>query len=95
MALTATTHRRPAASENPPEGTGCSPGTWLHVTVPGEDVERSPRPAWISDALLARTIEVWSRAYGRQLDEDDAIEILENVGRLAEALLDAKRRMRK
>jgi hypothetical protein len=65
------------------------------VVVPGEVVERPPRPAWISDALLARTIELWSRAYGRPLGENDALEILENVGRLAEALMDAKRRMRK
>lgn len=56
---------------------------------------RSPRPAWISDALLTRTIELWSRAYGQPLSENDGIEILENVGRLAEALLDAKRRMPK
>ena len=57
-------------------------------------MERPPRPAWISDALLAETIEVWSEAYGRPLDEDDAVEILRNVRRLAEALLDAKREMR-
>jgi hypothetical protein len=56
-------------------------------------LERPPRPAWISDALLAETIEVWSEAYGRPLDEDDAVEILRNVKRLGEALLDAKREM--
>ena len=57
-------------------------------------MERPPRPAWIPDALLAETVEVWSEAYGKPMTEDDAIEILRNVRRLAEALLDAKREMR-
>ena len=81
--------------ENPAERTGLPPESWPHVVVSGTATERPPRPAWISDALLARTIELWSRAYRRPLGESDALEILENVGRLAEALLDAKRRMRK
>ena len=67
----------------------------LSTAVVEAGTNRSPRPAWISDALLTSTIELWSRAYGHPLGENDAIEILENVGRLAEALLDAKRRMRK
>ena len=71
------------------------PGTWLHVVVPGEVVERPPRPAWISDALLAETIDVWTEAYGRPVSEEDAIEILRNVRRLAEALLEAKREMKR
>ena len=58
-------------------------------------MERPPRPAWITDALLAETVEVWSEAYGRPLDEEGAVEILRNVRRLGEALLDAKREMRK
>ncbi|HNS23146.1 MAG: hypothetical protein KA191_13065 [Verrucomicrobia bacterium] len=67
----------------------------LSTAVVEAGTNRPPRPAWISDALLTSTIELWSRAYGHPLGENDAIEILENVGRLAEALLDAKRRMRK
>jgi len=95
MALTATIHRHPARSENPSEGTGCSPETWLHVTVPGEATERPPRPAWISDALLAETIDVWTEAYERPVSEAEAIDILTNVGRLAEALLEAKQEMQR
>lgn len=81
--------------ENRSEGTGLPPGTWLHVVVPGEVVERPPRPAWISDALLAETIDVWTEAYGRPVSEEDAIEILRNVRRLAEALLEAKREVQR
>ncbi len=62
---------------------------------PGGDVERPPRPAWITDALLAETIDVWTEAYGRPVGEDEAVEILVNVGRLAEALLEAKREMKR
>jgi len=46
--------------------------------------------AWISDELLAETIEVWSEQYGRRIDVDEAVEILVNVKRLAQALIRAK-----
>jgi len=47
--------------------------------------------AWISDELLAKTIDVWSTNYGRPISEDEAVEILMNVKRLGEALLKARR----
>jgi len=65
------------------------------VVVSGSALERPPRPAWISDALLAETIDVWTEAYGRPVSEAEAIEILVNVGRLAEALLEARREMQR
>ena len=65
------------------------------MVVPGGVVERPPRPAWISDALLAETIDVWTEAYERPVSEGEAIDILVNVGRLAEALLQAKREMQR
>ena len=65
------------------------------MVVLGEVVERPPRPAWISDALLAETIDVWTEAYERPVSEVEAIDILTNVGRLAEALLQAKREMQR
>jgi len=43
--------------------------------------------AWISDGLLAETRRVWSKEYGRPVDEEEAIEILMNVRRLAEVLM--------
>ena len=65
------------------------------MVVSGSALECPPRPAWISDALLAETIDVWTEAYGRPVSEAEAIEILRNVGRLAEALLEAKREMQR
>ena len=65
------------------------------MVVLGEVVERPPRPAWISDALLAETIDVWTEAYERPVSEGEAIDSLVNVGRLAEALLQAKREMQR
>ncbi len=41
---------------------------------------------WISDRLLARTIDVWSRAYDRPVTPQEAMEILMNVKRFAELL---------
>ena len=52
--------------------------------------EISGRPmslAWITDDLLRYTREVWSRAYGREVSEEEAIEMLVNVKRLAEVML--------
>ena len=46
-------------------------------------------PAWVSDDLVAQTLEVWQPRYGRRLTECDAIEILLSVGHLFDALGDA------
>lgn len=68
------------------------------LTAPDEEgvpgLERDRRPlsmAWISDELLAKTIDVWSRNYGRPISEDEAVEILMNVKRFAEVLLEARK----
>jgi len=39
---------------------------------------------------VAETRRVWSMAYGRVISEDEAVEILTNVRRLAEVLLRAE-----
>jgi len=44
----------------------------------------------LSDERIAETRRVWSKAYGRVIGEDEAIEILMNVRRLAEVLLRAE-----
>ncbi len=58
-----------------------------------EDHHDSPgRPRslqWITDELLAETRQVWSTAYGRVLSEEEAVEILRNVKRFAEAILNS------
>ncbi len=53
----------------------------------GDDAKRSLSAAWITDELLNRTRQVWSRVYGRPIDEREALEILLNVRRFAEVLL--------
>ena len=46
--------------------------------------------AWISDEFLAKTKRVWSKAYGRDVGDAEAVEILRNVKRTAEVLLKIK-----
>lgn len=83
--------RRSKGVINPEKGLGFPSKIPPHDPVPGTAQERPPRPAWIPDALLAETIRVWSKAYRRPISEDEAVEILTNVKRLGEALLQAKR----
>lgn len=47
--------------------------------------------AWITDELLAETQQVWSAAYGRPIGTTEAMEILMNVRRLAEAFVEGQR----
>lgn len=44
---------------------------------------------WLSQERIADARRVWSKAYGRVVSEDEAIEILMNVRRLAQILLKA------
>ena len=75
--------------QNSAETTGVPPGKAPHVVVSGGISDRPMSLAWITDDLLRSTQEVWSRAYGRMVSEDEAIEILVNVKRFAEVLLKA------
>jgi hypothetical protein len=49
---------------------------------------------WISEQLLTRTIDVWSRACGREVSEGEAIEMLMNVKRLGEYIIETRRTIR-
>lgn len=49
---------------------------------------------WLSEDRIQEAILVWSKAYRRPISEDDAIEILTNVRRLAEILLRAEEEKR-
>ena len=53
-------------------------------------VNRPLSQQWLSDDRIEDAVLVWSKAYGRPISEDDAIEILTNVRRLAEILLRAE-----
>lgn len=57
----------------------------LCVPVP---IRRPLSLAWVSDELIAETRRLWSARYGREVSMDEAIEILQNVKRFAEMLLE-------
>jgi hypothetical protein len=69
---------------------GFPPQTGHHGDVPVPATVRPSSAAWISDELLAETRRVWSKAYGRVISTEEAVEILANVKRLAEVLMRAK-----
>ena len=46
---------------------------------------------WASDDLIRHTQDVWSKFTGQPISVDDAIEILTNVKRLAEVLMNIER----
>ena len=46
---------------------------------------------WITDELLQTTLAVWSQVYEQPLTTDDAVEILMNVKRFSEALLQTRK----
>ena len=72
------------------EKTGFSARKTDHVQCSKRADGRPLSMAWISDDLLAKTRRVWSRAYGRLISEDEAVEILMNVKRMAETLMKAR-----
>ncbi len=47
---------------------------------------------WITDELIEDTRQVWSKRYGRVIAQEEAVEILVNVKKVAEAFLKAARR---
>ncbi len=61
-----------------------------HGEEPPECSVRSPSMAWMTDELIQETHRVWSPAYGRVISVDEAVEILRNVKRFAEVLLNAR-----
>jgi hypothetical protein len=67
-----------------PQLTGFSPESRHHGP--------EPQPELMSDELIADTRRVWSAAYGRVISTDEAVEILNNVRRLADVMLRAQRK---
>ncbi|MCX7424664.1 MAG: hypothetical protein NTW96_03405 [Planctomycetia bacterium] len=57
---------------------------------PGPVGVRPLSTPWLSDERIAEARRVWSKAYGRVISVDEAMEILRNVRRLAEVLLRAE-----
>jgi hypothetical protein len=72
------------------------PGTTgHHGHEPGLVVGRPLSTQWLSVDRIAETRHVWSKAYGRVISDDEAIEILTNVRRLLEILLRAEEEKRR
>ncbi len=66
-----------------------------HGAEPGSVTARPLSTLWLTDERIAEARRVWSKEYGRVISEDEAIEILTNVRRLAEILLRAEEEKRK
>lgn len=45
---------------------------------------------WITDDLIETTRRLWSSACGRELTDKEVIQILQNIRRLANVLLEAE-----
>lgn len=80
------------AGLQPADITGLFPDNQHHDAAPPAGAGRPLSLAWITDDLLRQTREVWSEAYGRSVSEDEAIEMLLNVKRLAEVMLNVTRK---
>ena len=73
-----------------PQLAGLPTQTGHHVPEPGSVDVRPLSTQWLSDERIAEARRVWSTAYGRVISEEEAIEILMNVRRLAEVLVRAE-----
>lgn len=73
-----------------PQPAGISTQSGHHGREPGSVAQRPLATLWLSDERIAEARRVWSKVYGRVISEDEAIEILMNVRRLAEVLLRAE-----
>lgn len=75
------------SSDKHQKTTGFLPEQAAQLVTAGVQTVRPVSLEWISDELLAETIDVWSKELGRSVSEDEAIEMLLNVKRLSETLL--------
>lgn len=73
-----------------PQLAGFPPPTGHHGPEPGPPDVRPLSMQWLSDERITEARRVWSKAYGRVISVDEAVEILTNVRRLAEVLLRAE-----
>jgi len=83
--------RQKSAPRSSQETTGLRRENEVHGGARGLSSERPLSQAWVTDDLLRDTQNVWSKAYGRPVSEDEAVEMLLNVKRLGEVLLKVNR----
>lgn len=74
---------------------GFQPASGHHGPELGSVADRPLSTQWLTDERIAEARRVWSKVYGRTISEDEAIEILSNVHRLAEVLVNAEEEKRK
>lgn len=60
----------------------------------GRSLERPRRPDWITDDLLARVRAAWSEEFGREITNEESMEIIQNLRNFAEVLLYSRREER-
>jgi hypothetical protein len=70
-----------------PQPAGLPHPTGHHGPGPVPAAVRPLSTHWMSDELVADTRRVWSKAYGRVISDEEVVEILTNVRKLAEVLL--------
>ena len=73
-----------------PQLAGFPPPTGHTGPEPDSGDARPLSTQWLSDERIVEARRVWSKAYGRVISRDEAVEILINVRRLAEILLRAE-----
>ena len=69
------------------ELTGFQAQSEAHSSVPTRPLNQR----WMTPELIERTRRVWSREYGREVSEEEAVEMLTTVRQLADMVL--KRRL--
>ena len=62
----------------------------MRTDCPPGPREREASPEWITDDLLRETLETWQPYYRERLTVEDAKEMLLNVGRLSDAIVERK-----
>ena len=77
-----------------PQLAGFRAPTGHHGPESGAGGVRPLSTQWLSDERISEARRVWSKAYGRVISNDEAVEILTNVRRLAETLLRGEEKQR-
>jgi hypothetical protein len=70
----------PVPGAKPAKGHGAHPATASTLTLP------SGTPAWITQELVAHTLQVWQPRYTQRLSIEDAIDMIRSVARLSDAV---------
>ena len=73
-----------------PPMVGFSPPIGHSGAEPEPGGDRPLSQQWLTGERIAKARDVWSKAYGRVISPEEAIEILTNVRQLAEVLIRAE-----